>query len=190
MENNKIIVVDIETTGFLNDGGLILEIGIVELDLDTGYTKIIYNELVREDKFGQKHENSWIFENSDLTYKGMSDAQPIDMKAIQTIFNKYRATAYNKKFDFDFLRSRGFIINELYCPMLFATKVCKIPGYCGSWKWPKVQEAWDFLFGKDTGYIEEHRGADDALHEANIVYELYKKHGFELGLSNPEVNEV
>jgi len=73
--------------------------------------------------------------------------------------------------------------------MLFATKVCKIPGFYGSWKWPKVQEAWDFLFGK-TNYIEKHRGADDALHEAQIVYKLYKEHGFELGLSNPEVNEV
>lgn len=186
---NKIAVVDIETTGFLNQGGLILEIGIVELDLDNGNTKIIYNELVREEEFGQKHENSWIFKNSDLTYKEMSNAQPIDTKAIQSIFNKYRVTAYNKKFDFDFLKDRGFIINELYCPMLFATKVCKIPGYCRSWKWPKVQEAWDFLFGK-TDYVEEHRGADDALHEAKIVYKLYKEHEFDLGLSNPEVNEV
>ena len=32
----KILILDIETTGFLNQGGSIVEIGIVELNLDTG----------------------------------------------------------------------------------------------------------------------------------------------------------
>jgi len=186
----KVAIVDIETTDFFKRGGLILEVGIVELDIETGETKIIYDELVREEGFGQKHENSWIFNNSDLTYKGMSDAQPLDIETIQKIFDKYYVTAYNKVFDFEFLRDRGINIEkELPCPMLFATRVCKIPGYLGSYKWPKVQESWDFLFGKDTNYLEEHRGADDAMHEAKIVYELYKKHNFDLGLGNPEVKE-
>ena len=188
---NKIAVLDIETTGFFKNAGLILEVGIVELDLDTGKTKIIYNELVREEAFGQKHEDSWVFKNSDLTYKGMSDAQPLDIKKIQKIFDKYYVTAFNKAFDFEFLRDRGLKIEkELPCPMLVSTNIIKLPGMYGSYKWPKVQEAWDYFFGKSNGYIEEHRGADDAVHEAKIVYELYKMGKFEVPLGNPEVKEV
>ena len=56
--------------------------------------------------------------------------------------------------------------------MKLSTDICKIPSSRG-YKWPKVQEAWEHFFG-DTGYIETHRGADDAFHDADIVMELYK----------------
>jgi DNA polymerase-3 subunit epsilon len=52
-----------------------------------------------------------------------------------------------------------------------------LPGRNGSYKWPKVEEAYEFLFGK-TGYVEAHRGADDAMHEGEIVYELIKRNKF------------
>ncbi len=171
----KIAVVDIETTGFLNKGGLIVEVGIILLDLENGETECLYDELIREEDFSKEHKDSWIFENSDLKYKDVLEANSLNIEKIQEILDKYPATAYNKKFDFDFLRSRGLIINDLPCPMLLATNICKINatnkyGY----KWPKVQEAWNFFF-PDTDYIEGHRGADDAKHEALIVYELYKR---------------
>ncbi len=171
----KIAVVDIETTGFLREGGLIVEIGIVLLDLETGDVEHVYNELVREKEFEEEHRKSWIFDNSDLTHGEVMEASSLDKEKIQDIFNKYLATAYNKDFDFKFLRDRGLIINDLPCPMILATDVCNIPhpnGY--GKKWPKVQEAWDFFF-TDSDYIEKHRGADDAEHEALIVYELYKR---------------
>lgn len=38
---NKILILDIETTGFLQQGGKIVEIGIVELDLSNGNKKKI-----------------------------------------------------------------------------------------------------------------------------------------------------
>ena len=85
------------------------------------------------------------------------------------------------KFDFDFLKSRGFKFpKELPCPMKLSTNICKIPsknkkGY----KWPKVQEAYDFFF-PDNDYIEKHRGADDAFYEADIVFKLYKMSIFKI----------
>jgi len=171
----KIVVVDIETTGFLNTGGLIVEVGIILLDLETGETECTYNELVKEENFGEEHNESWIFDNSDLTHGEIMSANSLDKDKIQKIFDEYPATAYNKAFDFGFLRSRGLIINDLPCPMLLSTDICKIPSQNGYGnKWPKVQEAWDFFF-PDTDYIEEHRGADDAKHEALIVHELYKR---------------
>ena len=65
--------------------------------------------------------------------------------------------------------------------MIAATPVVNLPPNPGKStpKWPKVEEAWDFLFG-DTGYIESHRALDDAKHEAEIVYELYKRGDYTL----------
>ena len=176
----KIVVVDIETTGFQKEGGLIVEVGIVELCLESGFTRIIYNELVRESGYNSSHKDSWIFSNSDLTHNDVCCASPLDIEKIQSILDKYMATAYNKDFDFNFLRSRGLTINELPCPMKIATDICKIPSPYGyGYKWPKVQEAYDFLFGK-TNYIEKHRGADDAMHEAQIVYKEFQMGKFKI----------
>ena len=102
---------------------------------------------------------------------------------IQEIINKYPlgATAFNNVFDFDFLESRNFVFpKKLPCPMILSTNICRIPNAKGKgYKWPKVQEAYDFLFG-ETAYVEEHRGGDDAFHEAEIVKELYDRGVFKL----------
>ncbi len=182
--SETILVVDIETTGFLNQGGKIVEIGIVKLDLSNGKVSPAYNSLIFEPGFDISHTQGnmgWIFKNSDLGYDEVEMAPSLESqrKTIQALFNQYRATAYNKKFDFDYLRDRKFKIKDLPCPMLVATPVVNLPsvnGY-GKAKWPKVEEAWDFFFG-NTGYIEAHRGLDDAKHEALIVYELYKQGHF------------
>ena len=177
VKSNKIIIVDIETTNFLKRGGLIVEIGIVELDLETGNTKVLYDKIVKEGAMNETHQQAWIFSNSDLKFEDVMKSHPLQIEKLQNIFDKYYATAYNKKFDFDFLRSRGFKIKELPCPMIIATKICKIKSK-GGYKWPKFQEAWDNVINKD--YIEKHRGCDDAVHEAKFVYELYKNSKFPL----------
>lgn len=178
--SNRILVVDIETTGFLNQGGKIVEIGMVLLNLDNGEVEPIYDSLLKEPGLDRRHTQlplGWIFQNSDLSYEDVEAAPSLESQreAIQFLFDNHRATAFNKKFDFDFLRDRGFRINELPCPMMIATPICKLPSRNGykSYKWPKVEEAWEHFFG-NTGYIEAHRGLDDAEHEAKIVYELYK----------------
>jgi DNA polymerase-3 subunit epsilon len=99
-------------------------------------------------------------------------------KEVQKIINSYSAgiTAFNNRFDFSFLESRGIEFpKKLACPMLLLTEIMKLPknnGYSG-YKWPSVEEAFKYFF-PETQYIEKHRGADDAKHEAMIVYELYK----------------
>ncbi|NHJ24603.1 MAG: hypothetical protein EAX89_08510 [Candidatus Lokiarchaeota archaeon] len=49
--SHKIAVLDIETTGLKPDNGLIVEIGIVELDLKTGATKILFESIIKEAGF-------------------------------------------------------------------------------------------------------------------------------------------
>lgn len=184
----KILVLDIETTGFLNEGGSIVEIGIVELNLNNGDCKIIYNSLCRENILTAKHKEEpfgWIFRNSDLTVEEVRNAPLFEKvkKEVQEILNKYPlgCTAYNNVFDFGFLRDRGIVIKGLPCPMKLSTPICQIPnqnGYSG-YKWPKVEEAYEHFF-PNSNYIEKHRGADDALHEAQIVYSLYKMGVFKI----------
>ena len=82
-------------------------------------------------------------------------------------------------FDFGFLKSRGFRIAELPCIMQTATPVLNLPSkgnYRGP-KYPNVEEAYKFLTG-DQEFVESHRAADDAMHEADIAYELYKRGDF------------
>jgi DNA polymerase III subunit epsilon len=178
----EISVVDIETSGFQYQGGLIVEIGIVSLDLQTGNVSNQLSEIVKENGFGEKHTrdpHGWIFKNSDLQYEDVLRASNLlkIIPQIQAVFDKYPygATAFNKQFDFGFLKSRGLRIKELPCIMLSASPVVNLPpnpGYRDP-KWPKVQDAWDFFF-PNSGYIETHRALDDARHEALIAYELYK----------------
>ena len=50
----KIAVIDIETTGLDEENDLIIEIGIVELDLDSGNIRELFNSLISEKKFNLK----------------------------------------------------------------------------------------------------------------------------------------
>lgn len=172
----KIAVIDIETTDLKPHNGLIVEIGIVELNLKTGDIKVILDTHVKELGFGIKHRDSWIFENSEMLFEDVEGAPPLNSLKyrIQEILNQYRITAFNKSFDLGFLKSRGFKVHEeLPCIMLTATDIIKIEREWG-YKWPSAQEAWDYFF-PNTDYKEKHRATDDAIHEAQILYEIYQR---------------
>lgn len=184
--DKTIIVLDIETTGVSKYESKIVEIGIVKLNLETGQVSELYNSLIREDGFDLSHTEGkfgWIFRNSDLSFNDVCNAPSLESQRslLQTIFNQYKATAYNKRFDFDFLINRGFVINELPCPMIIATPLLKLTDYNFDdndnvyefQKWPSVEEAWSYFF-EFSEYKEAHRGLDDAFHEAQIVMELFK----------------
>lgn len=181
-------IVDLETTGFLNQKGLIVEIGIASLDLATGEVQAEFSSLVREASFSPAHARppyGWIFNNSSLRFEDVDQAPAMTtiFDQIQQVLDKFTTgiTAYNAAFDLPFLQSRSFRFKKLPCPMIAATPVLNLPP--PRWKkepkWPTVQEAWDYFF-KDSDYIEEHRALDDAMHEARIVYELYRMDAYTL----------
>lgn len=178
----KILVIDIETAGTGNNinysQDLIVEVGIVGLDLETGERKIIYDTLVNQG-ITEAHKDSWVFKNTDIKIEDVMKAPPLDTKYIQYLLDNYPATAYNKQFDFTIFKNNGLTVNELDCPMLLSTNICKIPhrNGRGGYKWPKAEEAYNFFCRdgeKDENWIELHRAADDAYHEAEIVHKLYK----------------
>jgi len=170
-------VVDIETTGFFPKG-CIVEVGIASLDTETGEVTEVFDSVCHEDGMTAKDRDAWIFDNSNLTVEMVRESPLLTelLPELQFQFDSFDAvTAYNKSFDFTFLRDRGLVIEKEWpCPMKVATNVCKLPGRRrgrNDYKWPKVQEAWDFFFPNEP-YVEAHRGCDDAMHEAKIVYAL------------------
>ena len=178
----KVAVADIETTNFLGRKGKIIEIGIASLDTDSGAITEAFHSLCFEDGIVAADADAWIFKNSDLTFEEVAEAPDLkDLREkIESILAEHDvATAFNKKFDFDFLRDRGFVLGpEWPCPMLASVNICKVAkkgkqAHHKGYKWPTVEEAWAFFF-PDKPYVEEHRGLDDAMHEAAIVYELFK----------------
>lgn len=184
----KILIIDIETTGFNPKKDKIVEIGIVELDLDSGKRKILLDELVKEEGLTREElDKSWIVKNGFIKTDDVIDYGIVwsEIKeAVQDIINMYPlgSTAYNNKFDFGFLDARDIKQQKkLPCPMLLSTNICKIKHYKnrGGYKWPTCEEAYNHFYPK-AKYIELHRGADDAMHEASIVYSLYKLRVFKI----------
>jgi DNA polymerase III epsilon subunit-like protein len=179
----KILIIDIETTGFLPTGK-ICEIGMVELCLVTGEKKIVFNQVINPQLTMDILDKSWICQNEYMNSGEIVLGKIFDeiKDEVQQIVNNYPcgATAFNRDFDVKFLESYGITFPKLLpCPMKQSTSICKLPnqnGYSG-FKWPKVEEAYKHFFPEST-YVELHRGADDAFHEADIVLALHKLNAF------------
>jgi DNA polymerase-3 subunit epsilon len=173
---NALFVVDIETTGLDPFRDMICEIGICLLNLADGQTFPVVNTICQE-KCKNFSESAWIFSNSDLKYEDVAKATYfIDIKDdLQEILHLEKATAYNQLFDFRFLEDRGIQIKNTFIDVMYVLRdIIEIPHHYYGVKLPSVQESWNFLFGRD-GYRESHRALDDAMHEAQIIYESYKR---------------
>lgn len=116
----KILVVDLETTSHdptIDDmrnleNSIISEIGIVRLDLETGKTEPVFDSVCREEKTCSAQ--SWIFENSSLTYEDVLSADHFQVfkDELQEIFDQDYATSWWQEYDFNRLEhpSRGISI--------------------------------------------------------------------------------
>jgi DNA polymerase III subunit epsilon len=188
----KIGVIDIETSDFFDKGGSILEVGIVIVDTEKKTLNKAFNSLCKEPSFGEKDRDAWVFSNSNLTYDMIDQCkQSFDdiRDEIQAIINVCDyVTAYNKAFDFEFLRDRGVeIANECACLMLEAAQICKIPKPYhwrkntpdDPYKWPSVNECWKKVF-PHIAYDEKHRALDDSIHEGLLCYQMIKEYGVRL----------
>ena len=177
--DSKILVLDIETTGY-TPKNKIVEIGIVSLDLLNGNIETLFDELIHEDGLILiELENSWIIENSDMKVEDICKAKNLQhyFEQIQKIINEHMLgmTAFSKLFDFAFFHDRGFEIPvELRDPMKASRDIVKALDKNGRIKYPTAEEAYRYFYPGGEDYIEKHRGADDAKHEAKIVYALYK----------------
>jgi len=176
--SDEILVLDIETTGLNPVTDYILELGMVALNLNSGNVTVLFDQVFRDPRLTAKHRNSWIFENGFMQIDEVRNAMPMSEYSteIEEILSRYygRITAWNRDFDSAFLKNCGFNLGpDIHCPMKESVNYFKLDGPYG-YKWPKAQEAWDFLF-PETPMIELHRGLADSKMEAAIIYELYQR---------------
>lgn len=184
MIRDKILITDLETTGFNSKHDCIVEVGFASLDLSNGKIEILFDNFICEDHLTpDKLEGSWIIQNSDIKVADVLTAKNLEhyRDEIQGILNEFvlGITAYNRDFDLRFLDARGFRYwKELADPMEIATYVCKIPGKRGL-KQPKMPEAYNKLF-PGSNFQESHRAGKDCYHEAEIIYLLYQLGWFKI----------
>ena len=118
MNNNKILIIDIETTGFSAAKDGIVEVGIVELNLNDGSIKIIYDKLFNPMVKFKDLKKCWIIKNKyvDLRDVIIADQIEAEIDSIQKIIDRYPLglTAFNNKFDFtnDFINSNYATTNS------------------------------------------------------------------------------
>lgn len=170
----KIIVLDIETTGFNSKLDAIVEIGMVLTDTNTKEKKVIFDQVVKDPLFDEeKHKNAWVFNNTSLKVEDVVNAKPIEYyrNELQSLFNKYGMTAFNMKFDASFMEERGFKLKRTKCLMEASRPYNKNLDARGNKKMPKVPEIYAQFF-PESNYDEIHRGCDDAFHEADILLKL------------------
>lgn len=176
-----IMVLDIETTGVSPGIDHIIELGICKIYLDTGTVEPVFNQIFKPmSDFDRK---AWVFHNSTLTVDDVLKAQPLAKyhAKIQNILKNNIVTAFNKDFDFSFLRAAGFSIKrQAPCIMHQATGTCKISHPYYEFKWPKIEEVWSYYFPRR--YIEAHRALDDAMHEAMLLHEMFKRGDYPLNI--------
>jgi len=179
----EIAVIDIETTGFATSKAHIIEIGAALLELQSGSITTLFDSLIKEEGFGSHCKHCWSFENTDLSFHDVIKlGKSIDdiRSELQDIFDKYYITAFNSSFDTRFLTHRGFTFpNQAPCIMKVSMPIINLKDIRGRTKRPKAQEAWDFFY-PDTPYTEKHRGLDDAIHEAKILYKMYQNNQYHL----------
>ncbi len=105
----------------------------------------------------------------------------LPLRAVMAIFSQLtrradQIVAHNVDFDlgmagFEFRRLEAPNISAAlpnYCTMLGMKDICKIPGNYGDYKWPKLMEAYEFLFG------EKFDDAHDALADLRACRRIHR----------------
>jgi hypothetical protein len=170
-----IYVIDLETTGTDFDD-VIIEIAICDLNLTNGKIIKLLNMKVKDEEFNDEHIDSWIFDNSDLTYKQIDEAKSTDLilPYLQCIFNKYETTSFVIEFDFQYIKNLGIKPLSIgKCIMLTSKYILNIPHSYHGIKYPKLSEAYNHFFPESNNYTT-HNAMQDCFESTEILYEMYK----------------
>ncbi len=176
----EILVIDLETAAHNPnksdlrdlDNSLIIEVGIVKANLETGKIVPVFDHVCREDRACS--EQAWIFQNSSLSWDQIVSSNHFSeyKQEIQELFNEYYTTSWWQEYDFKRLEhhSRGLKIEKRFWdPVIALAPFLKLPpirptGY----KRPKVEEAYRY-FNKGKSLDHPHRALEDATIEAEII---------------------
>ena len=183
---DRVIVIDIETTGFDSSVDKIIEIGIIEVNLKTKERKVLFNSPIYEEGV-DLHKNSEFFKMSSLDYSNITNYPSLEFleNTLQFIFDNVRITSFNMNFDLGFLGSRGFLFPKKLQDLMTHTRKIMPKG-----KKYNFEYAYRFLFNSsknkrgnylsDPNYIQQHHAIDDAIYEAELLDFLYHEFNYPL----------
>jgi DNA polymerase-3 subunit epsilon len=187
----NLLIIDTETDSTNPDLANILELALARLDLETGQVDIVFDSLILPDRpyLPGELEECWWMQHSHVPVSFIQTA--LKFSEVRNDFAAILAvapvTAYNLYYDRRVLRRHGLPIENVWpCLMQTCTPILKLPGHYhnpfpshygpddyGDYKYPKFTEAWNYFF-PDLPFVERHRAAWDALHEAKLAYRLYR----------------
>lgn len=181
-----ILVFDTETTGKANlnlpiqdeSQPRLVQLGAILMD-DKHRVMGELNVIIKPDGWTIPKEASDIH---GITQE-FAEAFGVDLYLVVALFTSFitRAhvlVAHNFQFDALIINSEWWrMSNEMaftddqvkFCTMNATTDVCKLPGKYGSYKWPKLQEAHQHLFG------EQFEGAHDAMADVRACARVYRR---------------
>ncbi len=194
-QKNKVAIIDIETTGFSRKFDKIIEIGIIELDINTKEKKILFNSPIYE-KGVELFEENEIFKKIYIDYEEVINAPPLELlqEILKLIFENYRVAAFNSNFDLGFLKNRGFRFpKKLRDIMKYVREIIpKTQKY-------NFQDAYRYMYNlnenrerkylSEPNYIQQHRAIDDAMYEAELLCFLYYEFNYPLDFQT-EITDI
>lgn len=187
----EIYVLDTETTGLKGaPDDVVVDIGICKVNLNEETVEDAYSKVVGHDvnSWNSYRKTAWIFENTDMTLDMVANGTPFlkVKEEVKTLLYGKNVTTYNMQYDMDkFLYREPWALRDRFVPckdiMVAATNVCKIPSpyYPGSYKYPKLDYAYEFILkGKDPAGIngkQDHRALSDARMASHIMIEMFRE---------------
>lgn len=181
----EILVVDIETANIDITKNiwdikncLICEIGVVNLNLDSGEIKSLFNKTCKD--YNSPDPESWIFKYTSLTSKMVEESNNFEdfTDELQEIFIRKPVTAWGHNKDLRILTSFPRYLrtpSTFWDPKCVLTNFLQIPlDSGGGYKWPKVTEAFEYFYPNEK-WQQTHRANDDAKIEADIIFQAVEK---------------
>jgi DNA polymerase-3 subunit epsilon len=177
------IVFDTETTGLADFSKppehecqpRLVQLGALLLDSDlqtVGELNLIIkpNGFVIPDAAAKVHG----FTTEKATQYGVNEREAL-LLFREWLWNAKTLVAHNIQFD-GIVLGRAYAVNEievkvpaLYCTMIAAAPICKLPGRGGQYKWPSLMEAHQILLGTTF------EGAHDAMADVRACARIYKR---------------
>jgi DNA polymerase III epsilon subunit-like protein len=176
---NKILIIDLETTGLVADSEFIVEVGICILDITNGNIDKVLDTFVRDEGFSEKSSDRGVFELSDIKYDDVINAPSLNsfLLKIQKLLSDYEFTSFNLSFEKRFLNSREIKVKYPgHCIMQTSKGILNISHDYYGVKIPSLNEALDFYGIEFNG--KPHRAYVDCEAEAKLLYEMIKKGDF------------
>ncbi len=180
-----ILMLDTETTG-LNGGpyDLVVDIAISEVDFEKMTVTPLYSAIVQyPDDEVDRRKDAWIFLNTDLTTDMVKHGTPQEIvrQEVAEILEGRYVTSYNVAFDFDkfifrdpwFRREDIRLVSD---PMLAVSEFFRIPYYDGTYRFVKLERAYQTLCPTDPAHIcgkQDHRALSDTIVAGHLMLQMF-----------------